>query len=459
MAVVDLCRITVRTHCPSATGAVDLTLPTRRELGEILPDIVELAGEKSEARGNGAAERWALSRLDGFPLHESMTLHENGVRDGDILLLTTDIRIPAPHFGDLTHYVVDASMSAERGGEWSRWMGAVACSWAAGCASAALAWSGHSAPSMRAIVAAVVAIAAWVAAIVASRVDAAPLPIMTLGSTAAVFGAVAGFLLVPGGPAPPNFFLAAAIFSAMSSVVLHATSGSTTFFVALTTFSATSAIVASFAAIWPAPTATVGSVLAAASLVMLSAAAKVAILLTGLSPRMPSAADPSSDETVVAEIGTARAEHGHRMLTGLLAGWSLAAALGVVLVAVGHHAENACSGVAFTGVVSAALILRAPQQRGLVRPTVVLGAGLISTTACFALAGLSAPELAIWTSLLAVAMGACALYCTHADIGSRLSPFTRRGLEMVDYTALAVVIPLACWVGGAFGFVRGLSLT
>ena len=51
MAVVDLCRITVRTHCPSATGAVDLTLPTRRELGEILPDIVELAGEKSEASG------------------------------------------------------------------------------------------------------------------------------------------------------------------------------------------------------------------------------------------------------------------------------------------------------------------------------------------------------------------------------------------------------------------------
>jgi hypothetical protein len=56
-------------------------------------------------------------------------------------------------------------------------------------------------------------------------------------------------------------------------------------------------------------------------------------------------------------------------------------------------------------------------------------------------------------------VGASTLCLTLADVGERLSPFVRRGIEVVDYLALAAVVPLACWVGGLFGFVRGLSLT
>ena len=232
----------------------------------------------------------------------------------------------------------------------------------AGFGATALAWSGHPPPSHRAIVAAIVALAATVAAIVASRVDA---------DTAAdrwpwdrrrpVFAAVAGFLVVPGGPAPPNFFLAAAICSPCRpccSMPRPAEQHSSS---RITAFSTTAAIAAAVAAIWPAPTATVGAVLAAASLAMLGVAAKLSILLTGLSPRMPSAADPARRrEPCVADIGTARAERGHQMLTGLLAGFSVAAALGAVLVAAGHDAETRVSGVAFTAVVSAVLIFAAP---------------------------------------------------------------------------------------------------
>ena len=84
-----------------------------------------------------------------------------------------------------------------------------------------------------------------------------------------------------------------------------------------------------------------GAVLAAASLAMLGVAAKLSIVLTGLSPPMPSADDPpSDDEAVPADIGAARAERGHQMLTGLLAGFSLSAALGAVLVAAGQRDEK-----------------------------------------------------------------------------------------------------------------------
>ena len=84
---------------------------------------------------------------------------------------------------------------------------------------------------------------------------------------------------------------------------------------------------------------------------------------------------------------------------------------------------------------------------------------MISTTAVFTLVAMSDPGHAPWVGLIAVILGAGTLCLTRADVGERLSPFVRRGIEVVDYLALAAVVPLACWVGGLFGFVRGLSLT
>ena len=459
MSVLDMCRVTVRTGRRGTSVAVDLALPNWLELGEILPDIVDLVGD--EVANDGLTARPTLWRLDGSTLDESVTLHENGVQNGDVLVLTTD---PIPrsewHSDDLGQHAVDLSASADRGIGWPRRMGAVVCWWSTGIGATTLAWPGPAAPSTRATLAAIVAGAATVAAIIASRIDAEPLPTVTLGMTAAVFGAVAGFLVVPGGPAPPNFFLAAAICSAVSAVLVHVTSHGATFFTAIMAFSTTAASAAAIVAVWPAPTSAVGATLAATSLAMMNVAAKLSILVTGLSPRMPSSLDAMGDEeTLPATVGALRTARGHQTLTGLLAGFSLSAALGVALVAADQHNQNAGSSVAFTGVVSAALILRAGQQRGRDRSTAVLAAGLISTTAVFTLVAMSDPGHAPWVGLIAITLGAGTLCLIRADVGERLSPFARRGIEVVDYLALAAVVPLACWVGGLFGFVRGLSLT
>lgn len=460
MTVVDLCRLTVRAHRLGLTAAVDVALPARLEIGEMLPAVVDLVGEPKEATGWDVAEPWRLSRLDGSALDESMTLHENGIRDGDVLLLSTEALIPQRSFNDLSHYVVDASASVDRDRGGSRRIGALSCFWSAGFGAAALVWQSHATVGSRAVVAGIVALMATAAAIVASRVDAQPLPTLTLGMAAAAFGAVAGFLMVPGGPAPPNFFLAATVCSAVSTVLLHVTSRGTTLFITIATVSTVAAIATAIVAIWPAPTRAVGAVLAAASLAMLSAAAKLSIHLTGLSPRMPSTTDASSDDgTVPAAVGAFRARRAHHTVTGLLAGFSLSGALGAVLVAADQHGQNEWKGVAFSGVVSVVLILRASQQSGAVRSTAIHLAGLISTTAAFTLATFSAPKHAAGICLVAVALGAGALCWTHTGFGSRLSPFARRGIEVVDYVAIAAVVPLACWVGGALDFVRGLSLT
>jgi hypothetical protein len=35
----------------------------------------------------------------------------------------------------------------------------------------------------------------------------------------------------------------------------------------------------------------------------------------------------------------------------------------------------------------------------------------------------------------------------------------RRAIELLEYLALAAVMPLACWVVGLYGLARGMSLT
>jgi type VII secretion integral membrane protein EccD len=461
MTVSDLCRVTVQTNRMGRSVAVDLALPTRLELGELLPCVVDIVGGETDETTNRLTDCWAISRLDGLVLDESMTLHENGVRDGDMLLLTTaHAPIPAALAYDLCHTVVGTSATADRDDGWARRMAAVGCLWAAGLGAMVLGWCGTSPASDRAVITAIVAVAASAGSIVAGRVDPEPLPTLTLGITAAAFASLAGFLVVPGGPAPPNLFLAAAICSAVSILLLQATSRGTTCFIAIAAFSTTAAIAAALAALWPAPLATVGAVLAAASLAVLNAAAKLSIVLAGLSPRLPGATEGASgDETMPAAFRAARAERGHQTLTGLLAGFSASAALGAVLVAADQRHGGALSGVVLTAVVSAVLLLRARQQLGIARIVAVLTAGMVSATASFTLVALSAPRRATWVCLVAVALGAGALYVTRMGSAAWLSPVARRSLELVDYLGIAAVVPLTCWVGDVFGFARGLSLT
>ena len=459
MAVVDLLRITVRAHRLGSSAAVDLALPAEMELGEVMPSIVDLVGRQVGEGSPGCTERWTLSRLDGSALDESMTLDENGVRDGDLLLLTTEVPTYARDFTDMSSYVVDASGSTDHDDGWSRQLGVLAWSWSAAVGGVTLVLPSNLAHGNRAVVAAIVTVAATIAAVIAGRTELEPFVTPSLGMTAVAFGAVAGYLMVPGGPAPPNFFLAAAICATISTVLLHVTNRGWTLFIAIATLSSVVAISAAIATVWPVVTATLGAVMAAASLAVLSLAAKLSIFLARLSPQMPDGSDALDDcATVPMVSGVVRAARGHRVLTGLLAGFSLAAALGTVLTIAHRPADNTWIRFAFTAAIAVALIFRACQQRGVARRALILVAGLISATAAFAVVVDSDPKHAFWVCLVAVALGAGALCLTRVNVGSRLSPFARRGVEAVDYLALAAVVPMAGWICGAFGLVRGLSL-
>lgn len=458
MTVANLRRVTV--HALRLAVAVDLALPAELHVAEILPGIVDLVGERSET-----AEHWTLSRLDGSSLDQAMTLHGNGIRDGDVLVLDTASDDPetgpfGPYPNDLSHYVAGVTASASDGVGWPRRLGATAFIWSAGLGAVALVWPGHSAAALRAVAAAVIAVAAAVGAVVIDRLCPDPPPTSALGAMAVVFIAVAGFLMVPNGPAPPNFLLAAVACSAMSTVLLHATTRDTTFFVAVAALSTMAAMTAAVVAVWPAPGAAVGAALAAVSVAMLGGAAKLTILLTGLSPVLPSVNGTEADHGgLPACFGVARAERAHRILTGLMAGFAISASLGIVLVASDRHTGHATAGALLAGVVSATLVLRATQQPTASRCATILLAGLISAATTLAQLVSSAPQHATWMSLVTVALGAGALLLTTTQLPTRLSPLARRGIEAVDRLAIAAVVPLACWVGDLFGVVRGMSMS
>ena len=455
MTVSNLCRVTVQTRCGNRSFAADLALPNGVELGEVLPAVVDIVG--GDAETDMVTQRWVVSRLDGSVLDESKTLHENGVCDGDMLMVTTaDTRPAVAGAHDLCHAAADSSGS-KHDGRLTQRMTAVACLWATGVGALSLACSGHSAVFSRAIIAAILAATATAGSIVAARVAPEPLPALALGITAASFAAVAGFLTVPGGPAPPNFLLAAVVCAAVSIALRDFASQGATYFTAIAAFSATAAITAAIVTIWPTPAATTGAILAAASLALLSAATKLSIVLTGLSPAMPSAADEAADN-MSASVCVARAENGHRTLTGLLAGFSATAALGVVLVTVDHRSDSALSGIGLTAAVAIALLLRARQQMGVLRPITICSAGIVSATMTFILAVATVPQHAQWICLSAAVLGVGVLWLTVASPCTRFSPVMQRGVELVEYIALGLVVPMACWVGDVFGVVRELSL-
>ena len=82
----SLCRLTVQDGEDAGSLAVDLALPRNADVGLLMPPIVDLVHRDDDP---AAARRWRLARICGSPLDESMTLNENDVRDGDLLVLTT----------------------------------------------------------------------------------------------------------------------------------------------------------------------------------------------------------------------------------------------------------------------------------------------------------------------------------------------------------------------------------
>ncbi|WP_235624000.1 type VII secretion integral membrane protein EccD [Mycolicibacterium goodii] len=422
----------VSIHCAAADRAVaaDLVLPAAMTVSQLLPSIVDAVGATADVPRN-----WYLAPAGGAPLDESMTLAQNDVRDGDVLILSGRVPVAPRSYGLIHALTVEAPQPAAPpalrtvGGLWACAVGMVAVLCADGVA--------------RMIVAAVLAAVITASACAAPRL-ALPDPVgVSLRILAVVSLAVLGFVAVPADPGPANVFLSAAAAASLGVVMVRTIGGPIEILYAVVAFAVVVAIVAGFAVLLGLAVQAFGAFLGALGMAALSLSARMSIAVAKLTPGEVSAADDVD----------ALAARGHRVLFGLVAGSSAAAALGAVLVAIGARASVTFAAVAFDAAVGAALLLRGGSYASGWCRTMLSGTGFCALTAMFALVVAWAPAQGNWAGVLAVAGGLAVL-----GPGTVTSAALGRAADTVEYAALAAVAPLACWLAGVLDMVRGFGM-
>ena len=177
-------------------------------LPEIVDAVIGPVGPVGPVEPSSASPPlgWHASRVAGQRLDPSLTLHESGVADGELIVLsTTEPPTPQRVHGDGCAAVLAAADRSTTG--WGRagpWVGLTGCL----AAAVTLAWSGAQTPTPGPLwVAVLLALSSAAAAPAVRRAASAA---TTLAGLAAVaFAAAAGFLAVPHAPAPATMLLTA----------------------------------------------------------------------------------------------------------------------------------------------------------------------------------------------------------------------------------------------------------
>lgn len=266
-----------------------------------------------------------------------------------------------------------------------------------------------------------------------------------LGALAMV--ALSGYLAVPGGPAAPNMLLAAASTAAAAGIALRAGCHARVTLVAVSSFSilvAISALAVSFATL---NAVVAGALLVSGSMFMSALSGRAAIAVTGLSPKVDGS--PA--------VGLAmRAVRAHQVLTGLVVGSSAASTVGVALVTVGAGPD--WRAYLFAAAVACGTLLRSRSQQDLARGAALVTSGILCVAFTLVALARSTPAVASWTWLAAAVLAGAAIGVGLLNLPLTPSPLLLRLLELAEWAMMATIVPVLCWLCGAYGALRGLSL-
>lgn len=447
---------------------VDLALPAAVPVAALLPSIVDILSSDGSVGSEACVpSRYQLSRPGTAALNLSMTLAQSRIQDGAVLVLTrSSTELPAPCFHDAAEAV--STTLAATAQPWTpraaRLTGAVAAAWLAGLGAALLTRSSLVDNSFRPAdmsitVVAIVGSLALLAAAIAHRVYRDEIAGLTLGLLATGFAACAGLLAVPDGPGAPNVLLAA-VAAGMASVLAMRLSGcgSTTF----RTVSCLALMIAGAAlttVITTAPLRAIGSVSVLASVGLLEMSARISIAWAGLSPRLPVDVDTAGQEGTQAQMRR-KSLHAHNRLTSLVVASAAAAAIAAVCTAIKSYAAGGprLGAVVFAAITGAVLLLRARSYPDLARRLALLGAGTATLSATLVLAAQVASQHPAWLATITALSTASAFYLGFVAPALSFSPIARRSVELLEYSGLAAMVPLACWICGFYSAARGMRL-
>ncbi|WP_305092341.1 type VII secretion integral membrane protein EccD [Prescottella sp. R16] len=469
----DLVRLTVL----APHTQIDLALPGSVPVELLVPGIADLVRKHSAANDFDAAaertepSRWALSRLGTPPLSPALSLHEHGVLDGEVLVFDgVENASPPPLFDDVMYNVAVADTDHTH--PWTPRTARIAGCASAGVAAVAGAFAllqvdGDVAAIVGAVAALLVAILFVVAGAVVGRVYRDSGAAVALGAAALPVAFAAGVLGVPGDRGAPHLLLGCVAAGTAAVLALRASGVGHTVFTAAATASLFGAGAALAGVLTAQPPRAIGALLACAALLGLASAPRLSMLIAKLPlPPVPApgaAIDPDED-TADGPDGSlpsfesveARAEQARRVLTGLVCATTLLTGAGVLAAAVPVGGVISWPAVALAAAAAAVLMFRGrtytaarqavPLIAGGATVLVVLGVGTAIAVPAAALGVFAAAMLAVVAGLV---LGI-------VTPNRAFSPVQRRAAELVDYAAIAAIVPLACWVSGLFAAVRGL---
>lgn len=456
-------RVTVH----AGAQAVDLTLPAAVSVATLIPSIVDILGDRGASPATAA--RYQLSALGAPALPNATTLAQCGIRDGAVLVLhKSSAQPPTPRCDDVAEAVAAALDTTARPQcqRTTRLSGALAAS----CITAggglmlvrnALGTNVTRYSDATAGVVAAAGLAALLFAVIACRTYRDPIAGLTLSVIATIFGAVAGLLAVPGVPGVHSVLVAAMAAAATSVLAMRITGcGGIT----LTAVACCAVVVAAatlVGAITAAPVPAIGSLATLASFGLLEVSARMAVLLAGLSPRLPPALNPDdADALPTTDRLTTRANRADAWLTSLLAAFAASATIGAIGTAVATHGihRSSMGGIALAAVTGALLLLRA-RSADTRRSLVFAICGITTVATAFTVAADRALEHGPWIAALTAMLAAVAMFLGFVAPALSLSPVTYRTIELLECLALIAMVPLTAWLCGAYSAVRHLDLT
>jgi type VII secretion integral membrane protein EccD len=451
-------RLTV--HADSVRA--DLVLPASAPLESLVPAIVDIIAGNRGYQAEPVAIRHRLSLPGNTALDPSKTLAEIGIRDGAALILTSpSTELPVPRLDDAAEAVSQSLAGTER--RWtpfaSRLVAVLAAGWLTVVCTPMLIRTGIDLEEIRGegvAIAATTGLVSLLAAGAAYRVFREKSAGLLLGLVACWFAMVAGALIVPGGLGAPNALFAAAA-SAAAAAVMRAIGCHTVVFTTLTCFAATGATVALVGAATTIPLHVLGAASAAISLILIEISAPISIRLASLSPQ-PS---PDSDEPMLnPDCVKIRAIDARTWLTSLVTAFAASTALGAIGAAVGPHPPGSqrLPGIAFAALTGAVLLSRTRAHGNLAMSLPLIIFGTITVSVALVGAEAAYPTQSAYIATVSIGLAAAALRLGFVDPSTKLSPVGQRGIELLEYLALAAVIPLACWMCGLYAAARALNL-
>lgn len=477
-----------------ATYQVDVVLPTKFSIETFIDDLIAVLAQAiadDDIDFTPDTGQWSLARPGQPPIPRWRTLAEHNVDDGTVLMLTpvesTEIFTP------IVEDVTDAlALINER--EFSEFDGATAATtglaaWNVGVltVSVLLTWMWSQTADLLscALPALVLGLACWAAALVAGRREMAPRTCLglALSSIPALFAG--GAMLVPpafdepGRFAAANLAAGAVVAAVAAATMIRMTKLGIATLTAVTTFGLLLTIATVTLTYVDLRVAQVSSGAVIVGLILLAMSPRIAVAIARIRPPdLPDPGDQVSRETLTdifdAESGTepepdlderkrklgadieSRARLAVTTLRGLIAATATVTAGATVLTCAAE--PGGIRGIVMAAAVAGILTLRSRWFPDRVQALAFISAAAAITVGVTAVLvqhyHSPSARLIVLATVLVIALGACVAAVRLP--GVRLSPVTRRVIDLFEYALLVIVPVLAFWIMGIYTRMRQL---